>query len=302
MRKVFAIAAMGLLVLTLPALAVLPTQKLVGADETSTGPRTGASPECLGTILWASANDGDTWLTVSGCYSAGSGGCMVNADTTGTGPWPGDWGRRQIADDFLAITDQPITTVKVWASRNASAANQGYSGDNPTPLCHGFCVTFYEAVKVLGSVYCPDGTLPGESFIGPKVYYAYATSFDTYWVDLVSLRYAYCVHLPYPAFYPTAGKWYWVACVADFDFQLDDPPTGYSQWFWRVNPGLGISQCEAMVWDGWNEGSGTAWTPISIFNSAPCWAGFDMTFKLYSGEPPVATEPTTWGKIKASYR
>ncbi len=37
-------------------------------------------------------------------------------------------------------------------------------------------------------------------------------------------------------------------------------------------------------------------------SSVPGWLGWDASFKLYSGIPPVATEPTTWGKIKANYR
>jgi len=244
----------------------------------------------------------DEFTPPTGCSSAFSAGCMVNADTTGTGSWPGDFGRRLGADDWFAVSADPVTDIKIWARVSASAVNLGYTGDTPAPMLHGFCVKFYEAIDNGGLPYCPDGSVTGESVIGTSVYSEYVTNFVTWNVTTgVARNYAYCLTLPV-AFYPTADKWYWVSVAADFDFQLDPVTALYSQWYWRAYPGLGISGCEAMWWDGWNYGSDAAWMPISVAVNLACWAGWDASFKLYSGTPPVATEPTTWGRIKANYR
>jgi len=301
MRKVFAIAAMGLLVLTLPSIAAVPALSDGQDFELATGPRTGASPPCPGTVLWDTGMY-DAFLPAP-CSSAFSAGCMVNADTTGVTFGTGRRTCRLGADDFLALTADPITHIKVWLRANAGAEELGFIGDTPTPLLHGFTINFYEAYKVLGSWFCPDGSLPGESFIGPMVYEGYTSDFALHYISGVgglTRNWAACIALPYPAFYPVAGKWYWVSVAPDFDFQPG--VTAYSQIFWRAYPGNHLSHCEVEWWDGWNEGLSSAWTPLSIAINLPCWATWDAAFILYSGIPPVATEPTTWGKIKANYR
>jgi len=308
MRKVFAIAAMGLLVLTLPALAAVPATTDDASDHGSAGPRTGPSGECLPTLIVWDSGMYDEFTPPTGCSSAGSAGCMVNADTTGTGAWPGDFGRRLMADDWIALDQDsdgiadPVTDVKIWIRANAAAEELGYIGDNPAPMLHGFCVDFYEAVDAGGSPYCPDGSVTGEAVIGTHVYSQYASSF-VHWNVTTGLtrNHAYCVTLPV-AFYPTLDKWYWVAVSPDFDFQYAATAAAYSQVFDRVWPGLGISVCEVMWWDGWNYGSDAPWVPLSVGVNLSCWANWDLGFKLYSGTPPVATEPTTWGRIKANYR
>jgi hypothetical protein len=244
----------------------------------------------------------DTFTPPTGVATAFSAGCMVNADTTGTGSWPGDFGRRLGADDWIAITNDPVTDIKIWARVNAAAGNLGYIGDTPAPMLHGFCVKFYQATLVDGSPYCPNGSATGEGVIGTGVYSEYTSNFVTWNVTTgLARNWAYCLTLPV-AFYPTADTWYWVSVSPDFDFQYDGVSAAYSQMFWRAYPGLGISVCEAMWWDGWNYGSDAAWGPISVGANVPGWYGWDASFKLYSGTPPTATEPTTWGRIKANYR
>jgi len=244
----------------------------------------------------------DEFTPPASCSSAGSAGCMVNADTTGSGSWPGDYGRRLLADDWIAVTADPVTDIKIWTRVSAAAVNLGYTGDTPAPMLHGFCVKFYEAVDLGGSPYCPDGSVTGESVIGTSVYSEYSSNFVTWNVTTgLARHYAYCVTLPV-AFYPTVDKWYWVSVSPDFDFNYDATAAAWSQMFLRVYPGLGISACETMWWDGWTYGSDAAWIPLSIGINLPCWTGWDLAFKLYSGTPPVATEPTTWGRIKANYR
>jgi hypothetical protein len=303
MRKVFAIAAMGLLIMALPVLAAVPVTD--GTDHTGpTGPRTGPSGECTPTnVVWDSGMY-DTFTPPTGVATAFSAGCMINADTTGISFASAC---RLGADDFIAITNDPITDVKIWARVNANAVDLGYTGDTPTPMLHGFTVKFYEAALVGELPWCPDGSVLGEAAIGTSVYSQYCTNFVTWNVTTgLSRHYAYCVTLPV-AFFPTANTWYWVSVSPDFDFTLDPnsatPANPYSQMFWRAFTGLGISNCEAMIWDAWNNyPADAAWTPISVFSSVPGWAGWDAAFKLYSGTPPTATEPTTWGKIKANYR
>lgn len=301
MRKVFAIAAMGLLVLTLPAFAAVPATT-DGTDHTTAGPRTGPSGECVPPLIVWDSGMYDEFVPPTGCSSAGSAGCMVNADTTGTGAWPGDFGRRLMADDWIAVTADPVTDIKIWVRANAAAVELGYDGDTPTPMLHGFCVDFYEAIDAGGVPYCPDGSVTGEAVIGTKVYSEYSSNYVQWFVTTGLIRnWAYCVTLPV-AFYPTVDKWYWVSVSPDFDFQYAPVAAAYSQVFNRVYPGLGISACEVMWWDGWNYGSDAPWVPLSVGVNLPCWTGWDLGFKLYSGTPPVATEPTTWGRIKANFR
>lgn len=305
MRKVFAIAAMGLLVLTLPAFAAVPATTDGSDHSMAVGVRDG-SGECVPPLVVWDTGMYDEYVPPSS--TAFSAGCMVNADTTGTGAWPGDFGRRLGADDWLALDQDldgfadPVTDIKVWNRVSAAAVELGYVGEPPADMLHGFCVTFYEAIDVGGLPFCPDWTTPGEGVIGTTVYSEYASSFVTWEVTTgLSRQYAYCITLPV-AFYPTMDKWYWVSVSPDFDFQYAPVAAAYSQMFWRAFAGLGISVCEAQWWDGWNYGSDAVWGPISVAVNVPTWAGFDAAFKLYSGTPPVATEPTTWGRIKANFR
>jgi hypothetical protein len=295
-------AAVALLVLILPAASEVPaiTDGAVQSYEPS---RTGPSGECppLNNIWYTGMYD--MFTPPAGCSSAISAGCFVNADTTGSGGF-GNPGYRLLADDWLAMSPDAVTHIKFWARVNEAAVNLGYDGDTPAPMLKGFCVKFYEGVYVGGSdLWCPDGSMSGETAIGTEVYSAYSSVWNQWFVTGgLPRNWAYCVQLP-SSFFPTVDKWYWVSVAPDFDFQYDPISASYSQMFNRVCPSDGYSLCEGMWWDGWSNGSAAAWLPISMAADAPCWAGWDLGFVLYSGPPgPTATEPTSWGRLKAIYR
>jgi len=330
MRKVFAIAALGLLTLALPAFAAVPANT-DGADQVAAQGGGIRSVECAGTVVWDTGMY-DEFTPPASCSSAGSAGCFVNAINDGAFPQDG----RRMADDFFGLGGDPITAVKFWARFNAQgytyhAANQG--------SVHGFCVKFYAPGA---DFWCPDGTIAGEEAIGAIAYDQYCTDFveEEIFTGLAR-NFAYCVNLPQP-FYADYGVPYWFSVSADFDFTSWE--SGVTQFFNRVYPGIGNSQCEVSWWDTWNDPN-TNWTPLSLAINLPCWTGWDQGFKLYSGPvapptgaccigdqgdcrvvteaecatlggayqgnntvcdpnpcPIVPTEPTTWGKVKANFR
>ncbi len=330
MRKVFAIAALGLLTLTLPALAAPPVSYDVN-DGTSNPGGVGTRVDCAGTVVWDTGMF-DEFTPPAGCATAGSAGCFVNALNDGAFPVDG----RRIGDDFVAIGPDAITGVKIWARYNV----QGYDYHAATPgSLHGFCVKFYEPVDQGNP--CPDGSVPGEEAIGTIVYDEYTQNFIEEEVFTgLPRNFNYCITLDVP-FVPTQDVIYHVSVSADFDFTSFE--SGVTQWFWRMYQGLGISFCESSWWDTWNAPE-TNWTPISQALNIPCWSGWDSSFVLYAGAvppatgacclpdgscvvttrdecdasggsyqgdnvpceqancPPVATESTTWGAIKANYR
>jgi hypothetical protein len=271
----------------------------------------------------------DEFTPPAGCSTAASSQCFINGLNDGAFPADG----RRLADDFIAITTDPVTHVKFWARYNAQGYD--YHAIDPTTL-HGFCVKFYAD---RGNFECPNGSVPGETAIGDIVYDAYSSNFieEEIFTGLIR-NFNYCVTLPTP-FYPVQDAMYWFSVSADFDFT--SYADGVTQWFWRMYQGLGISFCEASWWDTWSgPGAEINWQPVSQAINLPCWAGWDASFVLYSGEivqptgaccvngvctdnvtqadcagswyqdqacdeiecVPVATESTTWGSIKSRFR
>lgn len=330
MRKVFAIAALGLLILTLPAIAAVPVNT-DGADQTAAPGGGTRSVECAGTVCWDTGMY-DEFTPPAGCSSAGSGGCFINALNDGAFPADG----RRVADDFFGLGGDPITAVKIWARFNLAGYN--YHAITPGSV-HGFCVKFYAPGA---DFWCPDGTIAGEEAIGAIAYDQYCTNFveEEIFTGLIR-NFAYCITLPQP-FYTNYGEAYWVSVSADFDFT--STVDGVTQFFNRVYPGVGNSQCEVMWWDTWNTPN-TNWEPLSVAVNLPCWAGWDQGFKLYcspvapptgacclddqghcvvmtgaecagqNGQyqgdgstcdpnpcPIVPTQDTSWGKVKANFR
>lgn len=279
MRKVFAIAALGLLTLTLPALAAVPAS----VDDTDQGYAGGGvrSIECAGDVVWDTGMF-DEFTPPAGCSSAASAGCFVTAINDGAFPTDG----RRLADDFVS-DGRPISGLKTWARYNQA----GYDYHLATPgSLHGFCVKFYEF-----NGNCPDGTVPGEEAIGTIVYDEYTSNFveEEVFTGLVR-NFANCITLD-PCFYPTVDVVYWASASADFDFTSYGG--GVTQWFWRLYSGLGISYCEASWWDTWNDPD-TNWNAVSVAINLPCWAGWDASLKVYAG---CAPPPTTGACCLANY-
>jgi hypothetical protein len=321
------LAVLALLALALPVLAAPP----VSSDEPFTGvPGSGGhsrTNDCPGTILWDTGMF-DDFTPPTGCSTAGSAGCFVNAINDGAFPQDG----RRIGDDWIANDASPVTHIKIWARYN----QQGYDYHAATPgSLHGFCVKFYEALD--NPPFCPDGTVPGETAIGNIAYDQYTTNFTEYEITTgLPRNFNYCITLPTP-FIPNPGSVYFVSVSADFDFTSYSD--GVTQWFWRMYPGFGYNPyCEASWWDTWNTPE-TNWNAISVAIAMPCWAGWDASFVLYSGgTTPMGaccapdgtcqmttqsgcsgvymgdgtdcdpnpcgtpTERTTWGSIKSNFR
>lgn len=327
MRRLFAIAALGLLTLTLPVLASVP-----GADDATITPNNGGvgtRVDCPGTIVWDTGMF-DEFTPPVGCSTAASSQCFVEGLNDGGFPSDG----RRLADDFFGTGGDPITHVKFWARYNQQGYD--YHAQNPGSL-HGFCVKFYRTDPLA----CPDGTVPGEEAIGTIVYDEYVQDFVEEEIFTGMVRnFNYCVTLPVP-FETEPDIQYWFSVSADFDFTTY--VDGVTQWFWRVYPGLAISACEAAWWDTWNTPN-VNWGPVSVGANIPCWEGWDASMVLYSNpaQPqngaccladgscvfvtrdecnaqggvyqgdnvpcdqvqcqPTPTEQKTWGSIKANFR
>jgi len=272
MRKVLAIAALGLLTLTLPAIAVIP-ENTDGTDHSSVPGGTVRSVECAGTMCWDTGMF-DDFTPPATCSSAGSAGCFINAINDGAFPADG----RRIADDFFGLGGDPITAIKIWCRYSAD----GYTYHLETPgSLHGFCVKFYAPGA---DFWCPDGTIAGEEAIGTIAYDQYVTDFVEEEITTgLARNFAYCINLSVP-FYAEYGVPYWVSVSGDFDFTSYG--AGVTQLFNRVYPGVGNSMCEVSWWDTWNTPN-TNWNAISVALALPCWTGWDAAMKLYCGPAPL---------------
>jgi hypothetical protein len=325
MRKTLAIVLMGLVTLSLPALAVTQTDD---SDNTPAGEGVTVRVDCPGGVAWDTGMF-DEFTPPAGCSSAASAGCFVNAINDGAFPADG----RRVADDWVAFTTDPITGIKIWA--RYSAPGYGYHLENNG--LHGYCVKFYGFTGE-----CPDGSVPGEDAIGPILFSQYTTDFVEEEIFTGLIRNFNSCMILCPPFEPEIDQVYWVSVAADFDFTTwPQDPSAPTQWFWRQYVGLGISFCESAWWDTWNVPN-TNWNNISVAINLPCWAGWDSAFVLYNDDPcaqeaaccvdgicrmtteadcaaaggtyypgencdtfecpPVATETTSWGNIKANYR
>lgn len=298
MRKfVIALVALGLLVLSLPAMAIEPGSKFYQEEGGTYGPGGGGmrTNDCLGTIVWDTGMF-DEFTPPTGCSSAGSVVCFVNAgDSSYTCTTP-PCDLRRIGDDWIS-DGTPVTGIKIWVRYNV----QGYDYHLAYNGLHGFCVKFYEALAV--PPFCPDGSVPGELAIGNIAYESYVgvgnfTEFEI--TTGVPRNFNYCLTLTTP-FFPVAGRVYFTSVSGDFDFVGFEG--GVTQFFWRVYPGLGYNPyCEASWWDIWNTPN-TNWNAISVAINLPCWAGWDASFVLYNNYvPPVPTQKSSWGAIKNQYK
>lgn len=268
---VIVLAVLAVAAWSIPALAVDSAK--------SDGPAIGGfggggnmrSNDCPGAIIWDTGAT-DNWTPPAGCSTSASAGCFVNAENPG---FPTD-GRR-LADDFIG-DGQSVGYIKIWGRFN----QQGYDYyiSNPSSL-HGFCVKFYQPRPDQQPIWCPDGTMPGETAIGDIVYDEYVTNFIPYELPTPALprSFNYCMTLPIG--FPTqAGQAYWVSVSADFDFTADG-----TQWFWRMYQGQWEPFCEASWWDTWG-GVEVPWNAVSVAINMPCWTGYNASFVLYAGTPP----------------
>jgi hypothetical protein len=287
MRKLaIAFVVLGMALMALPSFAA----PAATTDEPNMGVQGQGSPtrsnDCPGTIVWDTGLF-DEYTVPTGCSSAGSAQCFVAAINDGAFPVNG----RQMADDFEVSAPTSITAVKIWA--RYSLSGNAYHLATPGSL-HGFCVTFYE--QDASALWCPDGTIAGQTAIGAIAYGGvdgqYCPTFTEYMITTgVPRNWNYCITLP-SAFVAQPGKVYWVSVSADFDFTLyDDPATpavddGVTQFFNRTYIGGYDPYCEVSWWDTWNTPN-TNWNAISTALNIPCWAGWNLGFVLYGGEPPV---------------
>jgi len=327
MRKAFAIAALGLFIVTLPALATVP----VADDPNYSGGHQGTTTrlECPGTVIWDTGMY-DEFTPPSGCSSSYSVGCFVNA--INDGGQDADW--RQGGNEFIGAGGDPITHIKFWGRYNL----QGYDYHAVTPgSLHGFCIRFYDDPSQGG--FCPDGTVPDA--LGAAVYdqYVDAAHFTEEEIFTGVVRnFNYCVELPAP-FYMAQDHWYWVMISADFDFTSYE--SGVTQWFHRMSPPGTALFCEPVI-NYSSTGDHQNWDAIWHAIGQACWQGWDSSLKLYTNpvsQPTGAccvgsecsietardcgnmggqymgdnvpcdpnpcatpTKPSTWGKIKAGYR
>lgn len=264
MRSIFVIVV-SCLVLSVPAWAVEPASVDVNDGIQGGG---GTRVDCPGDILWDTGMY-DEFTPPVGCASAASSACFVNALNEGGFPEDG----RRLADDWASFSTDPVTGIKIWGRFNQA----GYDYHLQNGGLHGFCVKFYEMVEI---GLCPDGTVPGEDAIGPIVYEGYCSNFVEEEVFTGLARtYNYCITLDTP-FYPEADRIYWLSVSTDFDFTVNA-----TQWFWRMFEGAYDPICEASWWDTWNDPP-TNWMPVSEAVGQPCWAGWNASFVLYSGEAP----------------
>lgn len=329
MRKLaIAFVVLGLALVAFPALAVQPASVDEPYDGTPVQGGGSRTNDCPGTIVWDTGMF-DEFTPPTGCATAGSSACFVNAINDGGFPSDG----RRMADDFEVQAPTAITHIKQWGRYNA----QGYADGRRVV---GFCVKFYE--QDAASIFCPDGTVEGEEAIGTIAYSQYVGlgSFVEYEITNGLIRnFNYCITLPV-AFVAQPGKVYHVSASADYDFTIGLDGLAYTQWFCRMYEGAYDPYCEASWWDTWNTPA-TNWNAISIAINQPCWTGWNIGFVLYSNEappldgaccfgpdcvilaegacaqqggvwyggpcdpnpcPPVPVEESSWGAIKNQYR
>jgi hypothetical protein len=328
MRKVFAIAALGLLTLSLPALATVPTT--LNDNTPSTG-APGGRVECPGTVIWDTGMY-DEFTPPTGCSSAYSTGCFINAIDEGA--FGADW--RQGAAQFIGVAGDPITNLKFWTRYN----QQGYDYHLSSGGLHGFCVRIYDDPSQGGL--CPDGTIPDA--LGAPVYDQYVDASHFVEEEIftgVVRNFNVCVSLPVP-FHMVADHFYWVNVSGDFDFTNYLGAGVYTQLFHRMAPPGSAILCEPVVNYDSVLGDHQNWKPIWAALNIACWQGWDASMKIYTNpvventgaccigtecrvvtaaecanlsgnymgdnvpcDPNPCATPTkssTWGKIKAGYR
>ena len=277
MRKLsFAFVVLGLAATAVPAFAALatPTDELInGTPAVGSASR---SNDCPGVLVWDTGMT-DDFTPPTGCSSASSAGCFVNAINDG-----GFLGPRELADDWTVPQNTFITHVKCWARYSAS----GYLYHQATPgSLHGFCVKIWEQDQV--NVWCPDGSLDGADAIGTLDYDQYTQVFTEFEItQYLPRNFNYCITLPTP-FAAVPGKVYFVSTSADFDFTLYGD--GVTQWFERLVTGTYDPYCESMWYDGWSDPPGN-WNGTSVAIALPCWAGWNNGFVLYD-----IYVPDPWG-------
>ena len=281
MRKVFAIAALGLLTLAIPALATVPV-----SDETNIAGGGGGGPrsiECPGTVVWDTGMY-DEMTPPTGCSSAYSAGCFVNA--INEGGFVTDW--RKGATQFIGVpSPDPITHIKVWGRYNTRGYE--YHALNPGSM-HGFCIKFFEDPWAGG--FCPNGQPPSDDLDTGLVYEQYVGpgSFVEEEVFTGVVRnFAYCITLPVP-FCMVPDQFYWVSISADFDFTLYTD--AYTQWFHRMAGPYTAIFCEP-VWKDCSSSPCTVWQEIWRGVNLTCWQGWDTALKLYVN--PVQTQACCFG-------
>lgn len=275
MRKVFAIAVLGLLTLTVPVLAAVPvTNDGPNATPPGGGGRSSLI-ECPGTVVWDTGMYDEFTPPVT-CSSAYSTGCFINAINDGGNPV--DW--RQGAGQFLGTAGDPLTHIKFWGRYN----QQGYDYHIATPgSLHGFCIRIYD--DPAQGTFCPDGTRPDA--LGLPVYDQYVGAGGFVEEEIttgVPRNYDYCVTLPQP-FYMVADHYYWINISADFDMTAIDGV--WTQWFHRMAPPGSALLCEPVV--NYNTTGPSNWIQIWSALALPCWQGWDVSLKLYTGQ---VVEPT----------
>jgi hypothetical protein len=275
MRRFLAAWAALALIVAVPALAI----EMAPTDEVSTGVGGGfggRSNDCPAPVVWDVGME-DNFTPPTGVSSSASAGCFINAINDGGFPADG----RRAADDWIA-DGRPITHVKIWGRFN----QQGYDYYVANPgTIHGFCVKFYKPRADQQPVWCPDGTVEGEDAIGDIVYEQYVpwsavTEYGPLPAPAPPRNYNYCMVLP-AAFFNESGQVYWLSVSADFDFTSYGG--GVTQWFWRLwGGGIGYyPYCEAAWWNNWSSPP-VNWNAISVGVSQPGWAGWEMSFVLYS--------------------
>lgn len=288
-------AAMAVMALALPALAIEPSM----FDEPSPGGPSGGggirTNDCPGAIIWDTGMV-DDFIPPTGCSSSASAGCFINAANEGAFPADG----RRIADDWISDpAGSPITHVKIWGRYN----QQGYDYylANPGAL-HGFCVKIYKPRPDQEPIWCPDGSLPDETAIGDIVYSEYVpisdvSVFGPLPAPALARSYNYCLTLQ-NWFWPVPASGYWLSVSADFDFVSFN--NGVTQWFWRLTdqPWPYDPWCEASWWNAWAAPPAN-WVQVSVGVNLPCWAGWNASMVLYSNYTPPPTgaccDPATGG-------
>jgi len=244
-----------------------------GPNTSSGGGAHTRSNDCPGYIVWDTGMY-DTFAPPTGCSSSASSQCFVNAQNPYGFPPDG----RRLGDDFIA-DGRHITQVKIWGRYNQ--AGYDYYVTNPSSL-HGFVVKFYLPRQDQQPIWCPDGSVGGETAIGDIVYSQYVSNFTTYELPTPALArsFNYCMNLPIP-FNTVPGQAYWVSVAADFD--LISYESSLTQWFWRLYQGYYEPYCEASWWDTWS-GTEVPWNAVSIGVNMPCWAGWNAAFVLYTDQ------------------